>query len=115
MKKSTIEFEVILDQDEVPEKITWKASDNPAGEQPATTKSVSISLWDHVQKNTLRIDLWSKDMPVDEMKRFYIDVIGGLSQSVLSATGDEYMAEEMNVLCERLVEHLKKSDGSKET
>jgi gliding motility-associated protein GldC len=108
MKKSKIEFEVTLDQNEVPEKISWKASDNPAGDAPAVTKSVSISLWDHLQKNTLRIDLWTKDMPVDEMKRFYIDVIGGLAQSALTATGDEFMSAEMNALCDKLVEHLKK-------
>ena len=46
-------------------------------------------------------------MPVEEMKRFYIDCIGGLAQSALTATGDEYMAEEINGLCQRLVEHLK--------
>jgi len=110
MKKSTIAFEVSLDDNEVPEKITWQATDNPAGNVPAETKSVSISLWDHLQKNTLRIDLWSNDMPVDDMKRFYIDVIGGLAQSALNATGDEYMSGEMNALCDRLVEHLKKSE-----
>jgi gliding motility-associated protein GldC len=68
-----------------------------------------VALWDHSQKNTMRIDLWTKDMPVDDMKRFYIDCIGGLSQSVLTATGDEVMAREMRALCDRLVEHVKKS------
>jgi len=50
------------------------------------TKAISINLWDDQQKNTMRIDLWAKDMPVDDMKRFYIDCVGGLSQSVLSST-----------------------------
>lgn len=110
-KKSTIEFNVKLDNDNVPEEIRWKASDSPSGPEPVETKSVSISLWDHRQQNTLRIDLWTKDMPVDEMKRFYIDVIGGLAQSTLTATGDEYMAGEMNALCEKLVDYLKKSNS----
>jgi gliding motility-associated protein GldC len=70
------------------------------------TKSISISLWDHVQKNTLRIDLWSKEMPVEEMRRFYIDCLGGLSQSILSSTGDEFMAGEINLLCEKLAKHV---------
>jgi len=48
-------------------------------------------------------------MPVDEMKRFYIDCIGGLSQSVLNSTGDEFMAKEMAALCERLANHLRSS------
>ena len=50
----------------------------------------------------MRIDLWTNDMPVDEMKRFYIDCLGGMSQSVLNSTGDEFMAEEMNLLCEKI-------------
>jgi hypothetical protein len=47
-------------------------------------------------------------MPVDDMKRFYIDCIGGLAQSALTATGDEHISGEINSLCERLVQHLKK-------
>lgn len=107
MKTSNIHFTVELDQNNIPEKILWDATEKPEAGQ-SETKAISISLWDHVQKNTLRIDLWAKDMPVEEMKRFYIDCIGGLAQSALTATGDEFMAAEMNALCQKLVEHLKK-------
>jgi gliding motility-associated protein GldC len=107
MKKSTINFTVELDQNNVPDRILWEATDKP---DPglSESKAISIALWDHTQKNTLRIDLWTKEMPVDEMKRFYIDCIGGLAQSALTATGDEFMANEVNALCERLVANLKK-------
>ena len=107
MKKSTIHFTVELDENNIPDRILWDATDKP---EPGVseTKAISVSLWDHSQKNTLRIDLWAKDMPVDEMKRFYIDCIGGLAQSALTATGDEHIANELNGLCERLVQHLKK-------
>ena len=111
MKKSTINFTIHLDDKNVPEKIFWDATEKP---EPGLTeaKSISLALWDHIQKNTLRIDLWAKDMPVDEMKRFYIDCLGGLAQSMLSSTGDELMARETNALCEKLVEHLRKETGS---
>lgn len=109
MKKTTINFSIDLDENNVPENIHWEASDNSSN-QPQDTRSVSISLWDHKNKNTLRIDLWTKEMPVDEMKRFTVDCIGGLAQSVLSATGDEYMSQQMNELCDRLVEHVKKEE-----
>ena len=108
MNKSTINFTVELDQNNVPDKILWDATEKPDPGQ-SETKAISVSLWDHVQKNTLRIDLWAKDMPVKEMKRFYIDCIGGLAQSALRATGDEYMAHRMNELCDELVQHLKDS------
>ena len=71
------------------------------------TKSISLSLWDEKKKNTLRIDLWTKEMQTDEMKRFYIDCLGGLSQSILSSTGDEFMSKETNKLCDKLIEHVK--------
>ena len=108
MKKSTINFIVELDQNNVPDKILWEATDKPDPGM-SETKSISVALWDHQQKNTLRIDLWTKDMPVEEMKGFYIDCIGGIAQSALTATGDEYMANEINALCERLVKHVKNS------
>jgi gliding motility-associated protein GldC len=106
MKKSTIQFEVELDSQNIPNRILWDATDKP---EPGLTetKSISVSLWDQKSKNTLRIDLWSKDMPVEEMNRFHIDCLGGLAQSVLTSTGDEFMAGEINALCERLVKHLK--------
>lgn len=112
MKNSEINFNVELDDQNVPEKIFWNATEKE-DDGLSETKSISISLWDHLHKNTMRIDLWTKDMPLDEMKRFYIDMLGGLSQSLLSATGDEYMADEMNNLCEKFIKHLKKENAQK--
>lgn len=110
MKKAEIKFEVQLDENNIPVKILWDASEKPDS-GVSETKAMSISLWDHEQRNTLRIALWGKDMPVDEMKRFHIDMLGGLAESILTATGDEFMSAEINSLCDRLVEHLKKEKG----
>lgn len=108
MKKSDIKISVELDDNNVPEKIFWDADDKQApGMQE--TKSMSLAMWDQNLKNTMRIDLWTKDMPVDEMKRFYIDCLGGLSQSILSATGDEYMSTKLNELCDDFVTHFKEN------
>jgi len=111
MKKSSIQFTVDLDANNVPERIHWDATDKP---DPglSETKSISLALWDDKQKNTLRIDLWTKDMPVMEMKRFYIDCLGGLAQSALRATNDEVMAREINALCERLVKHVQETQDN---
>lgn len=112
MRKTHINFIIDLDNNNVPEKILWDATDKPE-EGSSETKAICVALWDHKQKSTLRIDLWSKDMPVNDMKRFYIDCIGGLAQSALSATGDEVMGKEMNALCERLVKHLEEESQQK--
>ena len=113
MRKTNINFSVELDSNNVPDTIRWDASDKPDA-APADTKAISISLWDEKQKNTLRIDLWTKDMPVDDMKKFYIDCLGGLAQSILTATGDEYLATETHALCDRLVAHLKQQNSVKD-
>ena len=105
MKKSTINFTVHLDNQNIPDKIFWDATEKPDPTM-TETKAISVALWDHHQKNTLRIDLWTKEMPVTEMKKFFIDCIGGFGQTILTSTGDEFMAQETNALCERLVQHL---------
>jgi gliding motility-associated protein GldC len=106
MKQSQIRFHVELDDNNLPEKIFWDATDSQVVGKPEA-KAINISVWDHKTKETLRIDLWVKDMQVDEMKRFFIDTIGGMAETLRTATGDEFMATEMENLCDSLVQHVK--------
>ena len=106
MKESEIKFKIVLDDKRTPEKIYWNAIEDI--DKIKETKSISISLWDDKKKNTLRIDLWTKKMTIDEMKKFYIDTLGGLSQSILNSTGDEYMSKGTSKLCEKLINHIVK-------
>lgn len=105
MKKSEINIQVELDINNLPKNIKWDATDKD-GDGMESTKSLSLNIWDNLNHSTLRIDLWTDDMSVVEMKRFYIDIIGGMAQTVLTSTGDEYMSEEMKDLCDRLVKHV---------
>ena len=68
MKKSEIKFLVSLDKDKIPSKIEWNAEDS-SNEKLSETKSISLSLWDHNKMNTLRIDLWTKDMKTNDMTK----------------------------------------------
>ncbi|MEQ6119533.1 gliding motility protein GldC [Reichenbachiella sp. MALMAid0571] len=106
MKKSNINVEVSLDEGNIPEKIRWQADDHP-NQKWMESKAVSISIWDSEQQDSLSLDLWTKDMNTDEMKRFYINMLGAASNTILNSTGDEFMAEEIKNLCEKLVEYLK--------
>ncbi len=112
MKQSQIRFQVELDDQNLPDKIFWDATDSQVDGKPEA-KAVNISVWDHKTKETLRIDLWVKDMQVDEMKRFYIDILGGMAETLRTATGDEFMAAEMENLCDVLVQHVK-NEGLKQ-
>ncbi|MDA9563745.1 gliding motility protein GldC [Flavobacteriales bacterium] len=91
-KSSDINFKVHLDENQVPEKIEWAASD--AGEE-STCDAVMLSLWDEKEKNTLRIDLWTKEMTVDDMKRFFHQSIVTMADTFERATNEGEMAKEM--------------------
>jgi gliding motility-associated protein GldC len=47
----------------------------------------------------MRIDLWTKEMPVDEMKIFFHQTLVAMSDTFHRATGDEKMAETMKDFC----------------
>jgi gliding motility-associated protein GldC len=49
---------------------------------------------DSKSKESMRIDLWTKEMPVDEMKIFFHQTLVAMSD-FHRATGDEKMAETM--------------------
>ncbi|GAB2541675.1 gliding motility protein GldC [Spirosoma aerophilum] len=110
MKKSDIHFSVELDNQNIPEKIYWEATDNP-NEGLSDTRAIAISLWDHYHNSTLKIDLWTKDMEVVDMKRFMIEIMSGIADTALSATGDQRMADDIEntckVLSKRLEEEIK--------
>lgn len=108
MRDSEINLKIKLDDQGVPEKIDWMATDNPDGEGFTDTRAVNVAIWDTKVQNTLRLDLWTKEMTVDEMKKFYIDCLGGMSQSLLNATGDSFMSEELKLLADKLFEHVKR-------
>lgn len=112
MKKSEINIQIELDETNLPKNIKWDATDKE-GEGLESTKSLSLNIWDNLNHSTLRIDLWTEEMSVVEMKRFYIDIIGGMAQTVLTSTGDEYMSEEMKELCDRLVKHVNEENSNK--
>jgi gliding motility-associated protein GldC len=99
MSKSEINFEVELDENDFPESIAWNATNKPGDKE--STQAVSIAVWDPTEKETMRIDLWTKDMPRDEMRGFYINALAGMAESVEAATGDAEMAKAMIELCER--------------
>jgi len=104
-KKSEINFAVELDKDNVPEKIRWNATDNP-NEGIDETRAISLAIWDTYHKGTLKIDLWTKEMPVPEMKQFCIEIIAGIGETLLNATGDAKMSGAVELLCQQLSEQL---------
>ena len=103
-KQSEIKFLVELDENKVPEKLTWTAQDG--GVEMEETKAILLSIWDSKAQETLRIDLWTKDMPVDEMKLFFHQTLVAMSETYYRATDDEKMTATMKDFCDYFAEKL---------
>lgn len=103
--KSEINFEIKLDKDRIPEKIFWDATENP-NEGINETKAISISVWDHYHRGLLGINLWTKDMPVDEMNHFAVDMIGNLVQMIRDSTQDEKVIGILEDAGRKVTKHL---------
>ena len=101
---SKIEFLVGLDENKVPEKLNWTAKEEGINNQE--TKALMISVWDFKKKETLRMDLWTKDMPVDEMKQFFHETLVSMADTFERATNDEKMSATMRDFCEYFAEKL---------
>ena len=101
---SKIELSVELDENRVPEKLHWTAEDGGISNQAA--KAMMLSVWDAQAKETLRIDLWTKDMPVDEMKQFFHQTLVEMSKTFHRATQDEKMSATMMDFCDYFAEKL---------
>tara|TARA_R110002096_G_scaffold152972_10_gene316553 strand:+ start:6539 stop:6877 length:339 start_codon:yes stop_codon:yes gene_type:complete len=102
--KSKIELNVELDENRVPEKLHWTAQDGGITNEQA--KAMMLSVWDSKTKESLRIDLWTKDMPVDEMKLFFHQTLVAMSDTFNRATQDEKMTATMKDFCDYFAEKL---------
>ena len=102
--KSEIKIDIELDENRVPEKLKWTAKDG--GVENQDTKAMLLSVWDNKSKESLRIDLWTKDMPVDEMKIFFHQTLVSMAGSFQRATNDEKMSATMRDFCDYFAEKL---------
>jgi gliding motility-associated protein GldC len=65
-RNTEVKITVQLDDNKIPEKIEWEAEDAGfTGKKEA--KTLLLSLWDKQDNATLGIDLWTKEMNIDDM------------------------------------------------
>ena len=101
---SEIKFLVELDANKVPEKLTWSAQDG--GVELEEAKAIMLNIWDSKNQEALRIDLWTKDMPVDEMKLFFHQTLVAMADTFQRATQDEKMAATMKDFCDYFADKM---------
>ncbi len=106
MNKSTINIDVVTDENRVPHSISWSASDTSI-EKAQQAKAMMISFWDSAEKAALRIDLWTKEMMVDEMADFFYQTMMTMADTYGRATKYTDQVEEMKTFAKDFYEKFR--------
>ena len=104
MKKSEIKINVEVDENHVPEQIQWQAPDG--GVDNAMANAMMLAFWDPNEQNTMKMDLWTKEMKVDEMKQFFHQTLLTMADSFEKATGEHLICEDMRDFCRYFAEKM---------
>jgi gliding motility-associated protein GldC len=97
VKTSEINVFIGLNENNLPLGIKWNASDAGTDNNPA--KAMFLALWDHQSNNTMKIDLWTKDMSVEEMKQFFHQTLLTMADTFERATGEKNITEDLRDYC----------------
>ncbi|MFC4263314.1 gliding motility protein GldC [Ferruginibacter yonginensis] len=106
MHKSSINIDILLDPDKVPETIQWNASDSSAA-MAQKAKAMCVAFWDGADKTAMRIDLWTKDMMVDEMGEFFYQMLFTMSDTFARATKNTEQAGELKRFAEAFIKKFR--------
>ena len=101
---SEINIRVGLDENRVPEELTWSADDGAIDNMDA--KALLLSVWDSSEKDTYKINLWTKEMPVNEMIQFFHQTLTAMADTFETATSDEKMSATMRDFCDYYAEKM---------
>lgn len=104
VKKSTIEIEVGLNENNLPLTMNWSASDGAVKHSPA--QAMFLSFWNPDEKNTMKIDLWTKEMSVEEMKQFFHQTLLTMADTFEKATGENLITEDLRDYCYHFAEKM---------
>lgn len=102
--KSEIKIDVSLDENKVPEKLFWSADDG--GVKDMEAKALLLSVWDSNNKDTYKINLWTKEMPVNEMIQFFHQTLVAMTDTFETATSDDKMSATMRDFCDYYAEKM---------
>ena len=91
-KKSDIVISVGLDKENVPVEILWKSEDGSNSFEPC--KGMLLALFDEDKLDTIKLDLWTKNMQVHEMDRFMFQTLRGLADTYYKATQNTDLANQ---------------------
>jgi gliding motility-associated protein GldC len=92
--ESQITIDISLDEKRVPKQISWQATESSADKARAA-KAMILSFWDGTDKTALRVDLWTKEMMVDEMADFFYQTLITMADSYERATHQQELVNDI--------------------
>jgi gliding motility-associated protein GldC len=104
VKSSDIQIKVGLNENNLPIGIKWSAEDG--GVENADAKAFMLSIWDPKDNNTMKIDLWTKEMSIEEMKQFFHQSLLTMADSFEKATGEHLICEDLRDYCFHFAEKM---------
>ncbi len=108
MTQSSITIDVNLDEQKIPHQIMWNATQSNS-EAKQEAKAMMVSFWDGKERAALRIDLWTKEMMVDEMADFYYQTMMTMADTFERATHQQELVGEMKTFAKNFYTKFKKS------
>lgn len=103
-KQSDISIKIGLNANNLPLEMHWTAMDGGMENTPA--KAMLLSLWNPEENNTMKIDLWTKDMSVEEMKQFFHQTLLTMADTFERATGETLICEDLRDYCYHFAEKM---------
>ena len=103
-KEAKISVKVKLDENKIPESLIWSAPDG--GVKNKISRAIFLSIWDHQNKESLSIDLWTKKMPVDEMNEFFYQSVITMGGAFQRATDNNKIKDVMDKFSELMKKEL---------
>jgi len=106
MNKSSIQIDILLDPNKIPQQISWSATDSSA-DVAQKAKAMAIAFWDGADKTAMRIDLWTKDMMVDEMADFYYQMFSTMADTFQRATQQKELSADIKKFAKEFYEKFR--------
>ncbi|HUX84867.1 MAG TPA: gliding motility protein GldC [Chitinophagaceae bacterium] len=95
MPTNRIEISVELNEEKVPQSISWSAQTGEE-EKINRAKAMMLSFWDGEDRTTMRLDLWTEEMMVDEMTDFFYQTLVTMADTYKKSTHSEEQAQDLS-------------------
>jgi gliding motility-associated protein GldC len=107
MRTSDIKLSVRMNSEGI-QGIEWEADEAPEpGKQQA--KAMILALWDPKARNSLRIDLWTQDMSIDDMNDFFFQTLLSMADTYKNATNNKDLMAEIKMFARDFAEKAAKA------